>query len=245
MNDENDPFLVTSKLEIQAILRSIEVKRALLRMHVQGSMVAIITTILEIDPASRTLLVDNSTDEEFNRRIAQAKKVSFETNLDKVSIQFSVPQVTPCMQGNLPALELNFPGSLRRVQRREYYRVDVPITEPASCTVTLAGDSGMKTIVLDIKDISAGGISVFDNAHALDNSLGTLYLDCRLELPEAGTVVTSLRVMRSQDERLNNGKETRLLGFQFFELPNPMNFIVQQYIGKLERKLNAKRRGFD
>src|SRR5690606_8041776 len=131
------------------------------------------------------------------------------------------------------------------VQRREYYRVDVPITEPASCTVTLAGDSGMKTIVLDIKDISAGGISVFDNAHALDNSLGTLYLDCRLELPEAGTVVTSLRVMRSQDERLNNGKETRLLGFQFFELPNPMNFIVQQYIGKLERKLNAKRRGFD
>lgn len=245
MNDENDPFLVTSKLEIQAILRSIEEKRAMLRMHVQGSTVAIITTILEIDPASRTLFVDNSTDEDFNRRIASANKVSFETNLDKVSIQFFVPQVTPCIQDNLPALQLAFPESVRRVQRREYYRVDVPVTEPASCTLTLPGNPAMKKIDLDIKNISAGGISVFDNAHALDNSLGTIYRDCRLELPEAGTVVTSLRIMRSQDEQLNNGKETRLLGFQFFELPNPMNFIIQQYIGKLERKLNAKRRGFD
>lgn len=245
MNHEDDPFLVTSKLEIQAILRSIEEKKAMLRMHVEGRTVAIITTILEIDPDSQTLFVDNSTDEDFNRRIASADKVSFETNLDKVSIQFSVPRVTPCMQDNLPAMQVPFPLSVRRVQRREYYRVEVPVTEPASCTIAIPDNPAIKKVTLNIKDISAGGISVLDNSHVLDNALGTIYKDCQLELPDAGTVITSLRIMRSLDETLSNGKETRLLGCKFFELSNPMNFIIQQYIGKLERKLNAKRRGFD
>lgn len=244
-HDEEDPFLVTSTLEIQSLLRSIEDKGAMLRMQIEGRTVAIVTTILEVDGDTRTMVVDNSADDDFNRRITSAEKVTFETNLDKVRIQFSVSQVTPCLQDNLPALQVPFPESIRRVQRREYYRVDVPVSEPAWCTIVLPAAEGGKTVKLDIKDISAGGISVLDNDHVLNNEMGTVYADCRLDLPDAGTVVSSLRIMRSLDEKLNNGKETRLLGCKFFNLSNPMNFIVQQYIGKLERKLNAKRRGFE
>ncbi len=244
-NDEEDPFLVTSRLEIQSLLRSIEEKKALLRMHVEGRTVAIITTILEIDAGNDTLIVDNSADEDFNRRISSAEKVSFETNLDKVRIQFSVHQVSPCLHDDLPALRIPFPESIRRVQRREYYRVDIPVSEPALCTLSIADGKGAKNVKLKIQDISAGGISVLDNDHLLDNSLGTVYKDCSLELPEAGTVVTGLQIMRSLDETLLNDKKIRLLGCKFHNLSNPMNFIVQQYIGKLERKLNAKRRGFE
>jgi c-di-GMP-binding flagellar brake protein YcgR len=244
-NDEEDPFLVSSSLEILSVLRSIESRRALLHMHVEGRSVAIITTILEIDPASNTFVVDNSADEDFNRRITSAELVNFETNIDKVRILFSTTQVIPCMQDGMPALRVPIPESLQRIQRREYYRVDIPVSNRASCTFTVNDEKGERTVKLELKDISAGGISVFDNAHVLDNSLGTLYKECRIELPEAGVVVTHLMVMRSLDEILLNGKESRLIGFRFFELSNPMNFIVQQYIGKLERKLNAKRRGFE
>ncbi len=245
-NDEEDPFLVTSRLEIQSLLRSIEEKKALLRMHVDGRTVAIITTILEIDAGNDTLVVDNSADEDFNRRISSAEKVSFETNLDKVRIQFSVDQVSPCLQDGLPALRVPFPESIRRVQRREYYRVDIPVSEPALCMVSIAdGKGARKDVKLQIQDISAGGISILDNDHLLDNSLGTIHKDCSLELPEAGTVITGLQIMRSLDETLLNDKKIRVLGCKFHNLSNPMNFIVQQYIGKLERKLNAKRRGFE
>ncbi|NYT63385.1 flagellar brake protein [Alcaligenaceae bacterium] len=244
-HEDDDPFLITSMLEVQSLLRSLEEKGAMLRMHIEGRTVAIITTILEVDPDTQTVIVDNSTDEDFNRRIASAEKISFETNLDKVRIQFSVPRATPCLQNNLPALQVPFPESIRRVQRREYYRVDIPVSEPASCSIKLPADAGGKTVKFNIKDISAGGISVLDNDHLLDNAMGTVYADCQLDLPDAGTVITSLRIMRSLDEQQNNGKATRLLGCKFFNLSNPMIFIIQQYIGKLERKLNAKRRGFE
>lgn len=244
LNDEDDPFLVTSRLEIQALLRSIEEKGALLRMHVEGRTVAIITTILEIDPDNNVLIVDDSSDDDFNRRISSAEKVSFETNLDKIRIQFSVARVTPCIQDGRPALEAVFPDTITRIQRREYYRVDIPVSSGATCAITAPGATS-KSHTLVIKDISAGGISILDNAQVLDNTLGAVYKNCTLELPEAGTVVTDLQIIRSQDETLATGKQTRSLGCAFLNLSNPTKFIVQQYIGKLERKLNAKRRGFE
>ncbi len=242
MNDEDDQFLLTSRLEIQSLLRSIEEKKALLRMHVADRTVAIITTILEVDPAGSTFIVDDSADEGFNRRISDAEKVLFETNLDKVRIQFSVQKITACLQDGRPALRAPFPESIRRVQRREYYRVEVPVTEPAWCTIPMPEG---KSIKLEIKDISAGGISVLDKSHLLDTSEEMLYKDCRLELPDAGTVVANLQIKRSRQETLSNDKKVHMLGCRFHDLSNPMHFTVQQYIGKLERKLNAKRRGFE
>ncbi len=245
INDEEDPFLVSSPLEILSILRSIESRRALLRMHIEGREVAIITNILEIDAAANSFIVDNSADEDFNRRLTSAELVSFDTNIDRVRIRFSTAQVTSCMQDGMPAIRVPIPESLQRIQRREYYRVNIPVSNRASATFTIRDEKGERTVKFELKDISAGGISIFDNAHVLDNSLGTLYKNCRIELPGAGIVETHLMVMRSLDEILFNGKESRLIGCRFFELSNPMNFIVQQYIGKLERKINAKRRGFE
>lgn len=243
--DEDDPYLVTSRLEIRSLLRAIEQKRALLRMHVRGRTMAIITTILEIDDQNNDLIVDNSAEEEFNRRITTAEEVSFETNLDKVRIHFSSPKVTPCLQDDRPALRVPIPDSLTRIQRREFYRVDVPVTKPARCTMPIKDEKGSRNITFTVKDISAGGIAVVDNNHLLDETAGTLYKGCRLLLPEIGTVISDMRVVRAQDEELSNGKERRQVGCKFVQLPNSMQIMVQHYIGMLERNLNAKRRGFE
>jgi c-di-GMP-binding flagellar brake protein YcgR len=244
-SDDEDPYLVTSRLEIRSLLRAIEQKRALLRMHVHGRSVAIVTTILEIDDKNNDLIVDNSAQAEFNRRITSAEEVSFDTNLDKVKIHFSAPKVTPCLQDNRPALRLPIPETLTRIQRREYYRVDVPITKPARCTMPIEDEKGQRNVTFTVKDISAGGIAVFDNHHLLSETVGTLYKGCRLLLPEVDTVITDLRIVRAQDEALPDGKERRQVGCAFVHLSNAMQIMVQNYIGMLERNLNAKRRGFE
>ncbi|HUH60717.1 MAG TPA: flagellar brake protein [Candidimonas sp.] len=243
--NEDDPFLVSSKYEIYSLLRAIQVKGALLRMHIPGREVAIITTILEVDNDSNTLIVDNSADEDFNRRIVKAEEISFDTMLDKIRIQFTVPEAASCMHDNRPAIRLPMPVAVTRIQRREYYRIDIPVTAPAYCLFTLEDSGQTKTVKLEIKDISAGGISVQDHDRSLDHTQGTTYKACRMDLPESGQVVTDLRMMRALNVTLPNGKETWHLGCKFIELPGPMNIIVQNYIGKLERRLNAKRRGFD
>lgn len=244
MNDD-DPFLVTSKYEIFSLLRSMQVKGALLRMHIPGREVAIITTILEADNSTNTFIVDNSADEDFNRRIVKAEEISFDTLLDKIQISFTASEAVACMHDQRPAIMLPIPEAVTRIQRREYYRIDIPVTAPAFCFFTVLDSSGTRTVKLEIKDISAGGISVQDHDHSLVHTQGSIFKDCRMELPESGTVACDLRLMRALNVTLPNGKETWHLGCRFIELPGAMNIIVQNYIGKLERKLNAKRRGFD
>lgn len=245
LDDDDGPFIVTSQLEIKSLLRAIEQKNALLRMHVRGRSVAIITTILQIDAKTDMLIIDNSADEEFNRRITTAENVAFETLLDRVRIQFTASHVATCMHDGRPALQLPLPTTLTRIQRREYYRVDTPVTNPARCTFTFEKDKERRSATLDLKDISAGGIAVIDSDGMLDCTKGTTYNACRLELPEVDVVDVDLRVVQCMDDLLQNGKERRLLGLKFFNLPNPQMIKVQHYIGVLERKLNAKRRGFE
>lgn len=244
-DDKEAPFQITSHLEIHALLRSIAAKGALLRMHIEGQTAAIVTTILDVDTDDNTFIVDNSAEDDFNQRVIKANKVVFETLLDKVQIQFSVNGIKACTHDSQPALCASVPSSITRIQRREYYRVDIPVTNRATCIFPTPESKEAMHIELELKDISAGGISVLDNNLVLDNTLNRVFKACRLDLPEAGTVVTDLQIVRSQDDTLAKGKPSRSIGLAFVNLSNPMNFIIQQYIVKLERKLNAKRRGFE
>ena len=244
----DDPFAITSALEIHALMRSIQNNRGLIQMQAQGGSASIVTAILAVDPASNSFVVDNSSDEKLNQRIAGANAIMFETVLDGVRIQFIGRNVKVCNHEGAPAFELTLPDSLTRLQRRENYRIDIFVSEPAICTFTLRQKDANKTTILKkltIKDISAGGISVWDNEHILDDGQSTTYAACRLELPEVGIVEADLRVVQTIDSTFSNEKERRLIGLKFVNLPGVMQTKVQNYIRTLERKLIAKKRGYD
>lgn len=240
MSENDDNFLVTSPLQIRALLRSILEQGALMRMFTKGRSLTLVTVLLEIDEETQTIVVGDSVDDDFNRRLIAIDTVSFETTLNKISVAFTSAQTDYCMHDGKPALRLLFPQSIRRMQRREFYRVNVPMGQPALCTLTSPTE-----ITVAIKDISAGGISIIDDKHTLHKIPGTVYPKCQLVLPDTGTLETDLLVRRSHDETLPNGKIICIIGCQFINLPNRMHILVQNYIGRLERKLSARLRGFD
>ena len=82
-------FEVESRREIIALLRGIGEKNQLIRMLVHGEADVCVTTILDVDPDSNTLIMDRSIDRDQNRRILEAKRLSFETTLDKIRILFA------------------------------------------------------------------------------------------------------------------------------------------------------------
>ncbi len=242
MSDTDNTFLLSSYLEIRALLLAAQSQGTLLRMYTENHTLALVTTLLDIDDDSQSIIVDNSADEAFNRRLVQAKSVSFEAMLDKVRIVFTSAGAQPCIHDQRPALRLPFPENMQRVQRREFYRVDIPITVSALATIPRPYHS---ITTFPIKDISAGGLSLIDDVDILDATPSAMYHKCTLTLPDAGQVITDLQVKRCHDVILPNGKTARSIGFQFVNLPNPMHIQVQNFIGRLERKLNARFHGLD
>ena len=243
---EEDPFLVTSDLAIRSVLRSVQRSSSLLRMYLRNDVdQSIMTTILSIDDENRRVMVDSSSDTAFNARLANAREVMFDTQVDQVSISFVATQLENITYDGLPSIAFPFPSALRRVQRREYYRVDVPLAEPASCTITIT-DSKRSPLraVVRIHDLSVGGLALIDTQNELPHESGITLRGARLTLPEVGEVTVDLEVLRVHKVELPNKKEMYELGCKFVGLAGSSAQLIQNYIGRLERRLIAKSRGF-
>ena len=242
-NDKN-PYSIQAAREIIALLRALEEKKQLIRMLINGGTEAIVTSILEVDVGNNALIIDCAIGATLNQHIIEANKVSFETTLDKIRILFTATKVTSCLHQNRPALRISIPTSLVRLQRREFYRVTTPVSDPVRCTIPLPEDgANEKLITLALLDVSCGGISIVDENKALDDTPGRIYRDCVIDLPGLGSVTTSLSVMNSEDQTLLNNRKRRRLGCQFIELSPSALTLIQRYISKLERNLSAKLRG--
>ena len=238
-------FEVESRREIIALLRGISNKKQMIRMTVDGEAEMSVTTIVDIDDEQNWLILDASINAEHNRSALAASGIGFETTLDKIRILFTGEQAEECTFEGKPALRLPMPATLIRLQRREYYRMQTPVGNPVRLVIARATPDG-DSLPFPLADISCGGIAILDNKLLLGESpVGQLHTDCRLDLPDVGTVVASLQVRNSLDMTLLNNKFNRRLGCQFVDLPRGMLNHVQRYITKLERERNARIAGHD
>jgi c-di-GMP-binding flagellar brake protein YcgR len=232
-------FEVESRREIYALLRGIGEKNQLIRMLINGESDVCVTSILDVDEASSTVYLDSSIDQEQNQRILASRQLSFETTLDKVRILFAADQVESATYEGNPAFRIAIPPTLIRLQRREYYRISTPVTNPVRVLIPLPAEMGGPT-TFPLADISCGGISILDNKMILANAIGKQYEECRLDLPEIGQVTTALQIRNSLDMTLLNNKTNRRLGCEFIGISRGNLSAVQRFITKLERERNAR-----
>jgi c-di-GMP-binding flagellar brake protein YcgR len=233
-------FEVSSRREIIALLRSIGEKNQLIRMLVQGESDVCVTSILEVDAEAGSVILDCSINPDQNRRIMGAKQIAFETTLDKIRIMFGGEHIAACHFEGSPAFKMALPTSLIRLQRREFYRMATPVSNPVRVMIPLPAELGGGSQAFPLADISCGGIAILDNSLVLGDTIGKVYADCRIELPEAGPIGTGLQIRNSLDLTLLNNKSNRRLGCQFVDLPRAALNAVQRYITKLERERNAR-----
>jgi c-di-GMP-binding flagellar brake protein YcgR len=232
-------FEVESPREIVSLLRGIGEKNQLIRMLIHGESDVCVTSILDVDEHSGSVMLDCSIDKEQNKRILASRRLSFETTLDKVRILFAADHIEQAMFEGNPAFRMAVPATLIRLQRREYYRIATPVTNPVRVTIPLPAELGGATS-FPLADISCGGIAILDNKMILGDAIGKNYVDCRIDLPEIGQIATALQIRNSLDLTLLNNKTNRRLGCEFVTIPRGALANVQRYITTLERERNAR-----
>ncbi|MFZ6755921.1 flagellar brake protein [Undibacterium sp. Ji50W] len=241
--ENQSPFQVDSRREIVGLLRGLRESKQLISMLINSGSEVFITSILDVDDANNLIIIDSAPGHLANQRIIEAPRVSFEGLLDKISIQFSSDNVELITFEDRPALQFTIPATMVRLQRREYYRINTPLSTPIRAMVPVKVDTRQETLKLSLVDISCGGIAILDEKKAMDSTIGVIYEHCKLDLPTIGLVDVVLQVRNSQDLILLNGKTNRRLGCQFINMSNNVLASVQRYIMKLERERNAKMTG--
>ena len=233
-------YEVGSRREIIALMRGIGERNQMIRMLVHGEADVCVTSILDVDAENNRIILDCSINKEQNARILVAKRISFETTLDKIRILFATEKIEATSFENGPALSMALPDSMIRLQRREYYRMATPVSTPVRVSIPLPEDLGGGSSSFPLADISCGGIAILDNKLILGNTIGLNYDGCRLDLPEIGAVTMTLQVRNSLDLTMLNSKTNRRLGCEFINMSRGALAGVQRYITKLERERNAR-----
>jgi len=236
-------YEVQSRKEIVALLRQIGEKKQLIRMKIKGEADVCVTSVLEVDPQSGLFILDRSINPEQNERILRAGQVMCETYLDKIRILFRAGGLQPLDFGGTGALAANIPDSLIRLQRREFYRMPTPVTNPVPAVVPMPIILGGGSASFPLADISCGGVALLDNKMLLNSTIGQTFTGCRIELPEIGAVTTSLQVRNALDVTMLNNKTSRRIGCMFVDISRANMAGVQRYITKLERERNARLTG--
>ena len=208
--DDYSQYLLYSKAEILAVLRTMINKGAMITVYFDQGHSFLLTTIIALSADNQNMILDLGSNEEMNSRALQAKKLIFTTLIDKVKIQFSLGKLklSPMQGDGRLAFVGAVPEKLLRLQRREFYRLSTPIANPIKINAHLRRtDGSLLPIELPLLDISGGGVGLMV---ALDLAAlfqrGDVLSDCRMMLPRRGLVARhaqrTQRVRRHHAQRI-------------------------------------------
>lgn len=235
-------FLLHTRTEIVFVLRSLIEHISQITIFFNEGRDLLLTTLAAVDEDG--LVFDFGASSEMNRKALEADKLFCIATLDKVKIQFILRGLQRTEYEGSPAFRAAYPDTLLRLQRREYYRLTMPVTRPLNCWIPLPDKDGKPdSITVHVVDISGGGLALVSPPDHVPFATDAEFPNCRIELPEIGTIVATLKVRSVFEITLRSGTVLKRSGCEFIKLPGPMATLVQRYIIKVERERKARESG--
>ncbi|RTL57762.1 MAG: flagellar brake protein [Rhodocyclaceae bacterium] len=235
-------FLLHSRTEILAVLRSLGEHVSQITIFFNEGKDLLLTSLISAD--NDGLMFDFGASAEMNRKAQEVDKLFCIASLDKVKIQFILRGLTRVEYQGRPAFRAELPDTVLRLQRREYYRLTMPVTRPLNCMIPLPDKDGQAdSITVHVVDISGGGAALVAPPDYIPFETDSEFTNCRIDLPEIGTVVATLRVKSVFEITLRSGTVLKRSGCEFVKMPGPMQTLIQRYIIKVERERKARESG--
>lgn len=153
--------------------------------------------------------------------------------LQRVKLQFEITGPRLVEWQERPAVQAALPRNMLRLQRRDFYRLTVPMGEPLTCFVPYGHGEEHE---ISLVDLSVGGVGILGYVPGLRLTAGAIYAGIRIELADTGTVVADIEIRSSFDVRLRNGIRTVRTGARFIDLSGSMQSLIQRYITRIERE---------
>ncbi|MDG2526488.1 flagellar brake protein [Stenotrophomonas sp. HITSZ_GD] len=249
-DEGEDRYLVRNPRQVRGLLRALIDQRSLVSAHIGGRDQSFPSAVLEVDEDEEWILLDGSPNEASNRAAAEASHLLCFAQLDRVRIRFRLDHVERIEHEGHVAFRAALPTGIYHLQRREYYRLETPITDSPTCLIGFDPDPGededalpREPLRLRVIDISGGGLAVSLPAGAPLLEVGRVYRRCELRLPDQPPFPVALAICSQARQTLANGVESFRIGARFENLPRGADEDIQRYIFRIDRQRNARKSG--
>lgn len=227
LKEQDDPCIITCSIEIECIIKDLQKSRSFVTVATHGGK-KMSSMILEVDGKSRQLVYEAGREDEV-AAIISSPRIFFYSRLRGVSVRFSVTSASvTTFEGN-PALRSPMPVDMQYLQRREHFRAI--IHKPYKATLKTPGD---KPSVLDLKDISVGGVGLSSMTITPEILQPGSVVNANLDFAELGKMDVMLKI-KAHRKIENQGRFTHLYGCAFHDMPRNNETTLQQLVFQLDQ----------
>ncbi|BBI98781.1 hypothetical protein FGKAn22_04740 [Ferrigenium kumadai] len=233
-SEDDDKHRITSAKEIEFILHKIAEKESRVALYYGNSNEFILVTLLGVD--NKGLWLEQSPNEADNRRVIESKRLIFVSSHQQVKVQFTAHQAGSVEYRGYPSFYLPLPDHIYRLQRREYYRLSTPVSSPLRCIIPMGRTPARKPCEVTVMDISGGGVGLTCSETDIDLVPGEIYPDCRIDLPEVGTIYATIEVKSLAVLTSPSGRTHKRAGCEFKNLDGQSTILLQRYVTNMQRE---------
>lgn len=196
----------------------------------------VLTVLLHVDEEKNLLVFDWGGSELSNAKLLRSDRNLFVCSPHGVKNQFSTGAVRETTFKGRRAFATRLPDRYTRLQRREFFRLILPMTRRPLCSIPRGAG---ETLELSVVDISIGGIAAEVPGKQAPFEPGQVLAGARIDLKNFGTLEVDLEV-RNSGEVQRGGKTHGRIGCNFVKLSNAKEHLLQRFITDVQREERAR-----
>lgn len=235
--EDDSRYLLHSRSEVIHSLRELITKGAIVTAYFNQGRQFILTALLTVLPDRDAFVFDFGSNHELNEKIQSSDRIIFVTALQGVKIQFTTGKPKEVQYKGKDAFIADLPLQVLRLQRREFYRLELPGFAKSECTIP--GSDGGKSATLTIHDISLGGLGLVASKQHDNYGIMQIQDNCLIDLKESGHIKISLEIRNHVPITQKNGNVSVRIGCRFIAMTPAMATLIQRYMVKIEKEIRG------
>lgn len=243
-DDEDREFRIPSKKEMLSVLQRLAQQGTRVALYYDEHGNFILTTLLGAN--ENGMWVDVGPFPPENERLLLSEKITFVSMHQNVKVQFVAHHIENVPFENTKAFYLELPDYLLRIQRRDYFRLSIPVGAPIKCIIPIKPDNPNRpdapTVMREVPvlDISVGGIALLCGEIEAQLVKGKTFEDCQIPLSGIGTAKVTIEVKSNIKFTARNSAVQMRAGCQFINLSSEAESLLHRYTTRLQAEALAK-----
>lgn len=235
-DDKLDEFTITSRREIVFYLRQLINEGTQVSVTFNEGKDSVLTVLLDVDEEKGTLIFDWGGSEEMNRKLLQSNRNHFIARPMGVRNQFIGGIVREVSYSKRRAFSVDLPEKYIRLQRREFFRLTLPITQRPVCTITVAEK---QEVAFETVDLGLGGVGLEIPSLPFPCELGRVFPNTRIDIKSQGVLQVTIKVCFIGEVSRGSRQAIRL-GCHFENLTPGQENELQKFITFVQREERAR-----
>jgi c-di-GMP-binding flagellar brake protein YcgR len=235
--EDTDDFKITFRREIVFYLRQLINDGELVSVTFDGGKESMVSVLLDVDEEADTVTFDWGANEDLNKQLLQSPRTYFIATPQGVRNQFVSTRIWQVSHQNRKAFATAIPTSYVRMQRRDFFRLSLPVTQRRPCYFR-AGEAATQW-QMSVIDVGLGGLGLESTQAALPFERGQTIQRATIDLGKYGKLDVDM-VVRFVGSVARGAKEVGRLGCEFVKLKPAQENDLQRFITQVQREERAK-----